>query len=115
MEICQNCKQRIHSTDHIFKDGDVYVHSVCPDSKISRTEEAKESSQKTNDSSDSKPHSVIERAKPKTASKELVITKVDISWTNAFWLGFQFIVVLTILSIPILVFYFIILFFILLF
>tara|TARA_B100000959_G_scaffold155292_1_gene162836 strand:+ start:264 stop:605 length:342 start_codon:yes stop_codon:yes gene_type:complete len=108
MEICKNCKQQILSTDHIFRDGDMYVHSTCPDSTTPRTKELKESSQKTDNSDNSKPHSVIEREESKRGSKALAITEIYLSWSNAFWLAFQFIVVLNILALPIALIYFII-------
>jgi hypothetical protein len=108
MEICKNCKQQILSTDHIVRDGDTYIHASCPDSKTPSTKELKESSQKTDNSDNSKPHFVIKREESKRDSKASAITEIYLSWSNAFWLAFQFIVVLNILALPVALIYFII-------
>ena len=91
MEICNKCNNQILSTDQLIQDGDKYIHATCPDN-----------------SDNSKPHFVIEREESRRDTKASVITKIDLSWSNVFWLAFQYIVVLHILAVPIALIYLII-------
>ena len=108
MEICNKCNNQILSTDHLIQDGDKYIHATCRDNRTPATKELKELSQKTDNSDNSKPHFVIEREESRRDTKASVITKIDLSWSNVFWLAFQYIVVLHILAVPIALIYLII-------
>jgi hypothetical protein len=105
LEKCKKCKQKIDATDHIIKDGDEYVHATCPDIKSDTIKEVNRSYKGTDHA---KPHFVDQKEEFRRDSKGSVITEVDISWSNAFWLAFQFLVVLNVLMIPIAIFYVII-------
>ena len=107
MEICNKCNNQILSTDHLIQDGDKYIHATCRDNRTPATKELKELSQKTDNSDNSKPHFVIKRKESRRNAKATTITEIDLSWSNAFWLAFQFIVVLNILAVPIALIYFI--------
>ena len=98
METCDICKKQIDATQEITQRGDKYVHATC----VNKTKTAlriDDSQKKGSKRGIKTTGSVI------TKTTGSVITEVDISWSNAFWLAFQFIVVLNILMIPIALIY----------